>query len=206
MLRLLISFLPVAFVVTMTPGPATALVIRNAVRGGRREALLTAAGNSAGILVWSLLSAVGISALVAASEAAFIALKVVGAGVLLWLGIRTLRHSRARSAPVGAAPSVRAARTPLREGVVTAMANPKLAVFFIALFPQFVPAGTAVLPAALVMAATVVACDLIWFSVLATVVARGRDALRDTWLARRMELLTGAVLIGLGVRLAFERP
>ena len=87
---------------------------------------------------------------------------------------------------------------------MTSLANPKLAVFFVALFPQFVPAGAPVLPSALLMAGMVVALDLVWYSALAYGVARTRRAFEARWL-RRAERLTGGVLVALGVRLALER-
>src|SRR3954447_9568736 len=92
-LETLVSFAGIAVLVSVTPGPATALVVRSAALHGRREAMLTTLGNSTGILVWALASVLGISALVAASEAAFVGLKVVGAVVLVWLGVRALRGS-----------------------------------------------------------------------------------------------------------------
>jgi threonine/homoserine/homoserine lactone efflux protein len=95
-------------------------------------------------------------------------------------------------------------RDALRTGVVTAMANPKLAVFFVALFPQFVPRGAPVLPAALVMATLLVVFDLIWYSVLAWLVTRAKRAFVEGPWMKRVERVTGAVLVGLGVRLAFE--
>jgi threonine/homoserine/homoserine lactone efflux protein len=87
------AFIPIAIVVTITPGPATALVIRSALRGGGRAALATIAANSLCVLAWAALSVLGISALVAASEAAFAALKAVGAGVLVYLGVQALRRA-----------------------------------------------------------------------------------------------------------------
>src|SRR5919202_1220689 len=130
MLETLLSFAGIAVLVSVTPGPATALVVRSAALHGRREAMLTTLGNSTGILMWALASVLGISALIAASETAFWVLKVVGAVVLVYLGIRTLRARGDDEAP------------PLRRsaygtGLMTSFANPKLAVFFIALFPQF---------------------------------------------------------------------
>jgi threonine/homoserine/homoserine lactone efflux protein len=90
-------------------------------------------------------------------------------------------------------------------GLVTSFANPKLAVFFIALFPQFVPDGAPVLPVTLGMALLLIAIDLVYFSVLALVVSRARHAVVGSRLARRLERLTGAVMIGLGVRVALEQ-
>jgi threonine/homoserine/homoserine lactone efflux protein len=97
------------------------------------------------------------------------------------------------------------ARSAFRDGLVTSLANPKLAAFFVALFPQFIPRGAPVLPQALAMAVVIVAVDLIWYSLLALLVARARKAFTDGGWGRRIERLTGAVLIGLGIRLAFER-
>jgi threonine/homoserine/homoserine lactone efflux protein len=88
---------------------------------------------------------------------------------------------------------------------VTSLANPKLAVFFATLFPQFVPAGASILPAALLMATTIVAFDLVWYSTLAYLVARARRAFVEGPWMRRFERMTGAVLVGLGLRLALER-
>src|SRR6266566_1689907 len=87
-------FVGIAALVTLTPGPATAMVVRSALRGGRRSALLTTFGNSVGVLAWGVASALGVSALIAASEVAFLALKVGGAVVLVWLGVQSFRRSR----------------------------------------------------------------------------------------------------------------
>jgi threonine/homoserine/homoserine lactone efflux protein len=195
MLRALVAFAPVAALLTVTPGAATALVVRSAATGGQRRALATTVGNSVGVLAWGCFAAV-----VATSAEAFTAIKLVGAAVLVVLGLQSLRGQRedpARPAPARGAP--------LRDGLVTSLANPKLAVFFVALFPQFVPDGAPVLPSALLMAAMVVSFDLVWYSALAYVVARARRAfVEGPWLARAQRF-TGAVLVGLGVRLAFER-
>ena len=196
----LLAFAPVAVLLTITPGAGTAMIVRSAVRGGRRRALVTTIGNSIGVLAWAGFAAVGVAAVVATSAEAFTAVKLVGAVVLLILGLQSLRGRRAAdtvAAPAGGAP--------LRDGVVTSLANPKLAVFFAALFPQFVPDGASVLFSALLMAAMIVAFDLVWYSMLAYLVARARRAfVEGPWLARA-ERLTGAVLVGLGVRLALER-
>jgi len=106
--------------------------------------------------------------------------------------------------PVADAPAPPPA-TALQLELVTSLANPKLAVFFVALFPQFIPAGAPVLPSALAMAATIVALDLVWYSALAYGVARTRRAFLEGPWQRRVERLTGGVLVALGVRLALER-
>src|SRR4051794_26162096 len=195
---MLLTFAPVAALLSLAPGPATALVVRNAAIGGRRHAFLTTAGNSIGILAWGCFAAIGIAAVVATSAHAFTAVKLVGAVVLVVLGVQSLRGNRE-------AADERRRGTPLRDGLLTSLANPKLAAFFVALFPQFVPDGTPVLPAALLMVCVIVAFDLVWYSLLAYLVARAKRAfVEGPWL-RRFERLTGAVLVGLGVRLALER-
>jgi threonine/homoserine/homoserine lactone efflux protein len=194
----LLLFAGVAVLVTLTPGPATAMLIRSALRGGRRAALLTTFGNSVGIFFWGVASAAGVSALVGASEAAFVALKVTGGIVLVILGVQSVRH---RDRP----PAQRGLRLggPFREGVVTSLANPKLAVFFVALFPQFLSRGHATILLGLAMAATIVAMDLVWFSTLAFVVTRAKSAVAERW-GKRVERVTGTVMIGLGLRVALE--
>jgi threonine/homoserine/homoserine lactone efflux protein len=96
-----------------------------------------------------------------------------------------------------------ASRRAFRDAVLTSLANPKLSVFFVALFPQFVPDGAPVLPLTLLMGLLVVSIDFAWYSLLAVLVTRAQRALRPTF-ERRLEQLTGTVLVGLGVRLALE--
>jgi threonine/homoserine/homoserine lactone efflux protein len=103
------------------------------------------------------------------------------------------------------APQPRSRRAAFRDGLATSLANPKLAIFFVALFPQFVSDGSPVLPAALAMAAMIVVLDLVWYSTLAMLVDRTRRAFARSRLARRLERLMGAVLIALGVRVALEQ-
>jgi len=159
------------------------------------------------VLAWGCFAAVGIATVVATSVVAFDAVKLVGAVVLVVIGMRSLLARRDANTRDGgsAGAAVVSERAALREGLVTSIANPKLAVFFVALFPQFIPRGAAVLPSALAMAAVIVAVDLVWYSTLALLVARARNAFVAGGWGRRVERLTGAVLIGLGIRLALER-
>lgn len=195
MVATLVSFLGVAVLVSLLPGPATALVVRSAALHGRRAALQVVLGNSTGILGWALASVLGISALVAASEAAFVVLKALGAVVLVYLGVQALRGTAAREE------HPRLARSPYAQGLLTSGANPKLAVFFIALLPQFVPAHAPVLPWTLAMAAILICVDLLYFTALAWVVARARRAVVGS---RWIERVTGTVMVALGLRVALE--
>lgn len=200
-MRSLPEFLLVALLVTVTPGPATATIIRVATRDGRRAALSAIAGNSAGVLLWAALSAVGVSSLILASEVAYAVLKIGGAAVLIVLGLRSLLRGSAR--PPAPEPVSRPASGGWRAGLVTSVSNPKLAVFFVALFPQFLSPRAAVLPAALAMACVIVTTDVLWYSVLAYAVDRARVVLKPR-VQTVMERITGSVMVGLGVRLATE--
>jgi threonine/homoserine/homoserine lactone efflux protein len=174
-LRVLVTFAPVAGLLTLTPGATTALVVRNTLRGGRRHAFLTTSGTSAGVLVWGCCAAAGVAAIVAASSSAFDVIKLVGAVVLVVMGVRSLLgSSHLVSDAALSAPALVSDRRALRDGLITSLANPKLAVFFVALFPQFVPRGTPVLPATLAMVGVLVSFDLIWYSVLAALVSRAK--------------------------------
>jgi threonine/homoserine/homoserine lactone efflux protein len=201
-----VEFLIVALVVTLTPGPGTATIVRVAARDGRRAAMSAIIGNSAGVLIWGMLSAVGVSSLILASRIAFDTLRIGGAAVLIVLGLRSLVH-RHRGDESPRDESSREdrprRRAGWRAGLVTSTSNPKLAVFFVALFPQFLTRGSPVLPYALGMAAVIVVLDVLWFSGLAFAVDRARTVLRPR-VQRGMERFTGAVIVGLGLRLAAE--
>ena len=183
-------------------------MVRTALAADARSALLAILGNGVGVITWALLSIAGITALIAASEAAFLVLRVAGAVVLVVIGRAVpadgtrgpARRSgaRHRSAAVSG-------RGPFRDGLLTGLANPKLAVFFVALFPQFVPEESNVLGATLLMGLLVVAFDVLWYGSVAYGVARAKRAYMRSSLARRIEQLTGAVLVGLGLRLAVEK-
>jgi threonine/homoserine/homoserine lactone efflux protein len=198
------EFFIVALVVTLTPGPGTATILRVAARDGRHAAMSAILGNSAGVLVWGLLSAVGVSSLILASQISYNVLRITGACVLIVIGLRSLLHHLHGADEEAAAASVAPRRRAgWRSGLITSLSNPKLAVFFVALFPQFLSRGAPVLPYALAMAAFVVALDIAWFSALAFAVDRARTLLKprvQSWVER----FTGAVMVGLGVRLAIE--
>ena len=200
------AFFAVAAAVTLSPGPAFALMLQIAARDGWRPAMANIAGNSVGVLGWGILSSLGVSALVAVNRVAYDVLHYGGAAFLIWLGLRGLFTMRTQAGGE-VAPSERARpRTPrqaARKGVVNSAANPKLAVFFISLFPQFVAPGHPLLPTALLMSVVIVGFDLAWYGTVAFLI----DRLRRTVMPRATRALqrtTGAVLLGFGVRLAAE--
>ena len=192
-----LPFLAVSAVVVITPGVDMALVTKNALLHGRRAARATALGINLGILLWTLAAALGLAAVVAASAAAFTAIKLAGALYLVYLGLRALLGSR------GAV--VTAARgSAFRQGLVSNLLNPKIAVFFTSLLPQFVdPQHTGVLEL-LLLGALFNCMGVLWLLVYAELVARGRNALGRPRVKRALDRLSGVALIGLGVRLAVQ--
>ncbi len=200
MLEMLLAFAPIAALVTLAPGAATALVVRSALHGGVREGLAVIAGNSIGVVAWALASVAGLSAVVAASETAFATLKVAGALVLVTLGLQSLLRAR-RPAPAAAA---LVHRDGLTAGLASSLSNPKLALLYVAILPQFVPAGAAILPATLLMAGLVVVLDVVWFTTIAVTVERAQALVDDARFAIWAQRVSGVVLAVLGVTLALS--
>ena len=200
MINHFLAFLGVSIVVIVTPGQDTALTIRNTLLGGRRNGLLTAFGVSAGQATWALATSAGIAAVLQKSEPAFVAVKLAGAAYLVFLGVQTLVPAlRSRGATPKEAPRGR----PLRQGFVSNLGNPKMAIFFTSLLPQFTrgPSFAALLILGLIFSAMTLA----WLSAYAFVVAKAGDFLRRSRVRRAIDALTGIVLVGLGLRLAAER-
>jgi threonine/homoserine/homoserine lactone efflux protein len=199
----LAAFFAVALVVIVTPGQDTALTIRNTLAGGRRSGVLTAVGVSTGQCAWTLLTSLGLTALLLASEPAFLALRIVGALYLVWLGIHSLVDAVRGARQERAAPTRLAPRTAYRRGLLSNLGNPKMALFFTSLLPQFAPhdASFAQL-ASLGMLFCVT--TLLWLSGYALVVARLGDIVRRSRMRRALDAITGTVLVAFGARLALD--
>ena len=195
-----LAFLGVAAIVIVTPGQDTALTIRNTLLGGRRSGILTAVGVSTGQAVWAIATSVGIAAVLQDSEPAFVAVKVAGALYLVYLGLQTLVPALRRGAGKPKAPP---RGRPFRQGIVSNLGNPKMAVFFPSLLPQFAtrPSFGALLLLGLVFCSMTLA----WLTAYAFAVAKAGDFLRRSRVRRALDAVTGAVLIGLGLRLAAEQ-
>jgi threonine/homoserine/homoserine lactone efflux protein len=198
----LVGFLLVAVVVIVTPGQDTALTIRNTLAGARRGGVATAAGVSAGQAAWTLATSVGLAAVIAASEPLFRAVKLAGAAYLVLLGLQSLRNALRRRtyASQRPAPSVGAQRA-FRQGLLSNLGNPKMAVFFTSLLPQFGSSFGALLALGLVFCSM----TFVWLSAYAAAVARAGDFLRRPAIRRVLDAIVGAVLVALGLRLATER-
>jgi RhtB (resistance to homoserine/threonine) family protein len=197
-----LPFLVVAAVVVVTPGVDMALVTKNALLHGRRAAQATAVGINLGILVWTVAAALGLAALIAASAAAFTAVKLAGAVYLIYLGVQALRSRGETADGSRDAPGRGSA---FRQGLMSNLLNPKIAVFFTSLLPQFVDAEHAAPRDLLLLGALFNLMGLVWLLSYAALAARGRDLFRRPHIRRAIDRVTGVTLIALGVRLAFER-
>lgn len=207
-----LAFALVAALLTITPGIDFALVVRNTLAAGRGVGMRTSLGICSGLLVWGLLSAVGVSAVLAASRAAFDALRLAGAAYLLFLGVRTLLGTRrgrdgavaGASASAVAAGGARGGR-PARAAFRTGLLNPKVGVFYVTLLPQFIPAHAPALPVSLLLASIHAVEGILWLALVTAVVSRVAAAMRRDAVRRTLERVTGLVLLGFGARVAMER-
>jgi threonine/homoserine/homoserine lactone efflux protein len=199
-----LAFTGVAALLTITPGLDMALVSRSAIVGGRRPAFATTWGIVSGLLVWGAASAVGVTAVLAASANAYDALRLAGAAYIVWLGVQSLRHagkSPAASPGRGNGSAPRAFRT----GLLTNLANPKIAVFYSTVLPTFIPANADVLASSLALAAIHAVLSLVWLTGYASLLTRARAFFERPRVRRALDRLTGIVLVGLGLRLALSR-
>src|SRR5689334_7136588 len=200
-----LPFLAVSAVVVVTPGVDMALVTKNALLHGRAAAQAAAIGVNLGILLWTVAAALGLAALVAASAAAFTAIKLAGALYLIYLGLQALRRSRAGAAAHAAPRTALGRGAAFRQGLASNLLNPKIAVFFTSLLPQFVDAQHARPLDLLLLGALFNCMGVVWLLSYAALAARGRDVLGRPRVKRAVDRLCGVALVGLGVRLAFEQ-
>jgi threonine/homoserine/homoserine lactone efflux protein len=202
----LVPFLGVAILVIVTPGQDTALTIRNTLTGGRQAGSCTALGVASGQALWTAAASAGITALLVASEPAFLALRVAGGAYLVLLGALALRdavrsgwrHDAVAGEAPAAARGVGRLRA-YRQGLLSNLGNPKMAVFFVSLLPQFVPGGHASLGALLGLGLTFCLMTLAWLTAYAVAVARAGRLLRRPAVRRVLDGLTGTALVGLRV-------
>jgi threonine/homoserine/homoserine lactone efflux protein len=212
------AFLAISVVVIVTPGQDTALTIRNTLAGGRTSGIMTALGIAAGQAVWALATAVGVVAFLVASEPLFAAVKLAGAGYIVFLGGQSLYAAiRSRNTvnrlPNGARPRGLPAAAALRQGLVSNLANPKMAVFFASLLPQFArplapqfaPEEGAAFAGLILLGAVFCTMTFAWLTGYALAVARAGHVLRRPGIRRAVEGATGTVLIALGLHIAAAR-
>jgi len=205
-----LAFLGVSLVVIVTPGPDTAVTIRNTLIGGRSGGVSTALGIAGGQTIWAFATSIGIVTLLVASEPLFLAVKYAGAAYLAYLGVQALRDAirPAAFSEGDVRPSRKESRLALfaafRQGLISDLGNPKMAVFFASLVPQFIPVGEETFWALMRLGAVFAMMTFAWLALYAAVIARAGDILRRQSIRRSIEAVTGTLLIGLGLRIATE--
>jgi threonine/homoserine/homoserine lactone efflux protein len=199
---MLAEFALTSLVLIALPGPDQALIMRNALVGGRTAGVRTMFGGVSGLTLHATAAALGVSALLATSAAAYSTLKLVGVAYLLYLAVRMLLSSR-RQAEAEHEP--RRGR-PFLQGFVGNALNPKVALFFLTFVPQFLPDHGSTLSASLLLSALFAALYLVWFSGLVAVVGLASDALRRPRVKAWIERMTGGALLAFGARLAAASP
>ena len=203
------AFVGIAALVIIAPGPDTVVVTKNALLHGRRAALATSLGVNTGLLIWTVAAALGIAAVVRESAVAFTVLKLVGAAYLVWLGFGALRAARRHAAPEAQHATRQSPRVGAllgyRQGLLSNLGNPKIAVFFTGLLPQFVSPGKPVLEPFLLLGGLFVLMTVVWLCGYALLAARASAVLGRPRVRAALDRVTGVVLVGLGVRLALER-
>lgn len=208
----LLSFAVVAGLLTLVPGIDTALVLRSSISRSRSYAFATAVGISTGAMVWGVAAAVGVSALLAASDVAYRILTLAGAGYMIWLGLsliwKTLRKGpEAAAAVADPPPAVDPGRNLVRgwlTGAGTNLLNPKVGVFYIATIPQFIPAGTSPLLMGVLLAGVHCLFSMAWFTLLILATGFASRWLKNARSIRVIDRITGTVLVGFGLKLALE--
>ena len=195
---MILEFVISSLVLIALPGPDQALIMRNALVGGRTAGVRTMLGGATGLTLHAGAAALGVSALLATSAAAYATLKLVGIAYLLYLGVKMLRSAGTPSEPAQPARGGR----PFLQGFVSNALNPKVALFFLTFVPQFLPDHGSTLPAALGLSAIFAAIYLGWFSGLVALVGLASGALRRPRVQAWIERITGGALVAFGLRLA----
>jgi threonine/homoserine/homoserine lactone efflux protein len=212
----LIAFLGACTLIAASPGPSTVLIIKQSLHS-RRSGFLTVLGNETGVFTWGVVAAFGLSALLTASEMAYDVMRVVGAVVLIGFGVQALRQAR-RTRGSGEQGSgkqgsgeqgdwevaEKSGWASYRGGLLLNLANPKAAVFALSFLPQFVPEGAPHLPTMIGLAALWAVYEVGYYSLYVWFVGRLKAVLSRTGVRRRLEQVSGGVLLLLGVRMALE--
>lgn len=204
LLPALLAFAAAALLLSVTPGLDTAMTIRTAAAEGPRRALMAVFGIGLGCLCWGLAAALGLGLLLAASSLAYTALKWVGAAYLCYLGVGLLLKPRERIDFGAARPAGRSHNWFLR-GFLTNILNPKVGVFYVSFLPQFIPAGYDPPPIILLLALIHAVIGTAWLALLVAAMRPLKRWLERRSVVRALDRVTGAVFIGFGLKLAFDR-
>jgi threonine/homoserine/homoserine lactone efflux protein len=207
-----LAFVGVVTLLTITPGADTMLVMRSVLARGQGAGLITMLGICTGLFVHATLSALGLSLILVRSATAFKVVQLAGAGYLVFLGLQAImqarrRHQRTISSRQAQQHPVVAKnrRRSFFEGLLTNTLNPKVAIFYLAFLPQFIGPTDPVLAKSMLLAGIHFVLGIIWLSTVVFLVGRVVQLFSQSTFQSRLEQVTGAVLIALGVRLVLER-
>ncbi|HEY8546621.1 MAG TPA: LysE family translocator [Acidimicrobiales bacterium] len=219
--QLLVPFLGMVAVLTITPGPDMLLVLRNGLRGGSHVAWCTGLGCCVGIAGHATAAVLGLSAVLAASAGAYTVVKVAGAAYLAYLGVKMLLGARKPAADTGAEPATEVAGASaavagasdsgelrpaeaFRQGLLTNLLNPKIALLFLTLLPQFVGDGEPRLRTTATLAAVFLVLAVVWWRAFTLLLAPVGRALRSPRARRVLDAVAGTLLVGIGLRVAVQ--
>ncbi|NGO44563.1 LysE family translocator [Streptomyces ureilyticus] len=206
MLSTLLAFLGACLLIAASPGPSTVLIIKQSIRS-RRSGFLTVLGNETGVFVWGICAAFGLTALLAASEVAYDVMRIVGAVILVVFGVQALwqaRHVKGAADADGEEAAEQSGWSSYRGGLLLNLANPKAAIFAMSFLPQFVPEGAPHLPTMVGLAALWAVFEVGYYGLYVWFVGRMKTVLSRAGVRRRLEQVSGGVLLLLGARLALE--
>jgi threonine/homoserine/homoserine lactone efflux protein len=198
------AFAIAATLIVLLPGPDTLVVIRGLLRGGRSRGLATTLGVLCGLVLWVSAASLGLSAVLRASKVGYDVLRIVGAVYLMWLGVNALRTRGAVPVEDAAKPRRELLGSGFVAGLLTDILNPKVGVFFGTFLPSFVPRGYDVGTTCLLFGAIFVVLTALYFAALLALAIRVTGWMTTPRIRRRLDTITGTVLVGLGLRLALE--
>jgi threonine/homoserine/homoserine lactone efflux protein len=203
----IVPFAGIAALLAVTPGPDMATVTKSALRGGRPAAILTTLGIACALALYVTAASLGLAAILRAAGPLFSLVRLAGAGYLIYLGAQALMGTfRDQDKDIQNEPLPATGFSgPLRQGFLSAALNPKLLVLFSTLLPQFVDSGRPVLPQMFILGLLFSLIGLVWLTLYGLLVTAMRDFFASRRVRNSMERFTGAVLIGLGARLALEK-
>lgn len=200
------GFLVAGIILNLTPGSDTIYILSRSISQGKRAGIVSAYGIITGVLIHTLLAALGLSVLLAKSAVAFNLVKYIGAGYLVYLGIKTLLSRGLQNGQISDHQISNGTWAIFRQGVLTNLLNPKVALFFLAFFPQFIqPAYTDSVVPFLVLGVTFSATGLIWCLILATAASKFSRYLRSGTAAKWTNRTAGLVFMAMGAKLALVR-
>lgn len=199
-------FIIACVLLIILPGPDTAIMTKNTVIGGRKGGMQTMIGSCVGLSIHTIAAVAGLSAIIVKSAVAFTVIKYVGAAYLCYLGVRTLMNMRAKKNQVEEEVLVEAkGNSYFKQGFITNITNPKVAVFFLTFLPQFLAPGADAFWAFLVMGILYTVLTLAWFFFYVVLLDKIRTFMKRPSTQAMIEMVTGIVLIGFGIKLAFEK-